>query len=132
MEQQREISLYRHAAEVIKDAILQGQYEALKNENRIQLAVYFSIGKYVSENTRQGKWGTGATKAISDNLRKFFHGLRGFSAENLRKMRQFYEEWSALAVVSSSVKSEHCMASSMTESSVESNLVFANTKFASS
>ena len=41
-------STYNHAAEVIKTAILQGQYEALKGENRIQLAVYFGIGKYVS------------------------------------------------------------------------------------
>lgn len=37
---------YNHAAEVIKTAILQGQYEALKGENRIQLAVYSA-----SENT---------------------------------------------------------------------------------
>ena len=41
-------STYNHAAEVIKTAILQGQYEALKGEIRIQLAVYFGIGKYVS------------------------------------------------------------------------------------
>ena len=35
--------MYAEAAETIKTAILQGQYEALKGENRIQLAVYFSI-----------------------------------------------------------------------------------------
>ena len=34
------ITQYNHAAEVIKTAILQGQYEALKDENRIQLAVF--------------------------------------------------------------------------------------------
>lgn len=62
---------YNRAAEVIKTAILQGQYEALKNENRIQLAVYFSIGKYVSENSRSGKWGTGALAAISSRLKKY-------------------------------------------------------------
>lgn len=37
---------YRQAAEVIKTAILQGQYEALKSENRVQLAVYFGNCDY--------------------------------------------------------------------------------------
>ena len=49
---------YKPAAETIKTAILQGQYEAAKGVNRIQLAVYFGIGKYVSLNTRKGVWGT--------------------------------------------------------------------------
>ena len=82
-------AMYAEAAETIKTAILQGQYEALKGENRIQLAVYFSIGKYVSQNSRKGKWGTGALDSISKYLRKTLPGLRGFSAESLKKMRQF-------------------------------------------
>lgn len=39
MEKNQEITnLYNHAAEVIKSAILQGQFEALTGVNRIQLA----------------------------------------------------------------------------------------------
>lgn len=72
------------------------KYEALKDENRIQLAVYFGIGKYVSRNSRKGTWGTGALEAISERLRKILPGLRGFSAESLKKMRQFYENWTML------------------------------------
>ena len=46
MEQNQIIpSDYNQAAEIIKTAILQGQYEALKDENRVQLAVYFGVGK---------------------------------------------------------------------------------------
>ena len=89
-------AIYTEAAETIKTAILQGQYEALREENRVQLAVYFSIGKYVSQNTRKGKWGTGALVSISDNLRRMLPGLRGFSAESLKKMRLFYEAWTFL------------------------------------
>jgi hypothetical protein len=62
------ITTYKPAAETIKQAILQGQYEAAKGVNRIQLAVYFAIGKYISLNTRKGKWGTGALDAISQIL----------------------------------------------------------------
>lgn len=45
------------AVETIKTAILQGQYEANKGVNRIQLAVYFAIGKYLSKNTRNLEYG---------------------------------------------------------------------------
>ena len=61
----------------IKDAILQGQYEAAKEVNRIQLAVYYGIGKYISQHTRKNVWGTGALEAISNQLRRELPGLRG-------------------------------------------------------
>lgn len=98
MEQNQIIpSDYNQAAEIIKTAILQGQYEALKDENRVQLAVYFGVGKYVSFNSRKGgSWGTGALEAISERLRKILPGLRGFSANSLKNMRKFYEQWSML------------------------------------
>lgn len=86
----------RIAVETIKTAILQGQYEAAKGVNRIQLAVYFSIGKYVSQNSRKGVWGTGALETISGQLRRELPGLRGYSATQLREMRLFYEEWDLL------------------------------------
>lgn len=81
------------AVEAIKTAILQGQYEANKDVNRIQLAVYFAIGKYLSMNTRNLEYGSGAIKAISDRLYKDLPGLRGYSASSLKNMRRFYEEW---------------------------------------
>ncbi len=84
------------AVEAIKTAILQGQYEALKDVNRVQLAVYFAIGKYLSKNTRKMEYGSGALKAISEQLRKEMPGLRGYSETNLKKMRLFYEHWRML------------------------------------
>ncbi len=94
MEQTHEISkLYNHAAETIKTAILKGQYEASKGDNRVQLLNYYWIDKYVAQNTRKGFWGTGALDRISELIHKLLPGLRGYSAESLKKMRQFYEEW---------------------------------------
>ena len=97
---------YIQAVEAIKDAILQGQYEAAKGVNRMQLAVYFSIGKYISQHTRKGVWGTGALEIISQQLRKELPGLRGFSATNLKNMRLFYEAWKMLDPNSSAMESE--------------------------
>ena len=81
------------AVEAIKTAILQGQYEAAKDVNRVQLAVYFAIGKYLSKNTKRFAWGSSVMEKISEQLRKELPGLRGFSASNLYEMRKFYEAW---------------------------------------
>lgn len=96
MKQHHISQAYEIAAEAIKNAILQGQYEAAQGVNRIQLATYFSVGKYVSANTRQGVWGTGALEAISTRLRQLLPGLRGYSSESLKLMRKFYEGWKSL------------------------------------
>jgi len=84
------------AVKTIKQAILESQYRAAKAVNREQLALYYSIGKFVSENSREGTWGTGAIETISQTLQKELPGLRGFSASNIKNMRQFYEQWSIL------------------------------------
>lgn len=96
MDKENTLISLTEAVEAIKAAILQGQYEALKDVNRVQLAVYFAIGKYLSENTRKGVWGTSALKQISLQLKKELPGLRGFSETQLKEMRNFYEGWEIL------------------------------------
>ncbi len=86
----------RQAVSVIKTAILQGQYEAAKDVNRIQLMLYYGVGRYLSQHTRKGVWGKGALKTISEQLQRELPGLRGFSDRNLRNMRLFYERWKML------------------------------------
>ena len=87
---------YALAVKTIKTAILQGQYAAAKGTNRIQLATYFAIGKYISLNSRHGFWGKGAIETISEQLRRELPGLRGYSPSNMKNMRLFYEKWSVL------------------------------------
>jgi len=87
---------YTTAAEQIKEAILSSQYTAAKQVNAVQLSLYYSVGRYVSQNTRKGVWGTGAIKAISEQLHKELPGLRGFSPSAIKNMRAFYESWQEL------------------------------------
>lgn len=86
---------------VIKEAILQGQYEAAKGVKCILLAMYFGIGKYVSLQLRKDTWGSGALETISGQLRRELPGLRGYSATQLKEMRLFYEAWIMLDTNSS-------------------------------
>ena len=87
---------YNDAVQSIKQAILSSQLRATRHVNEEQLALYFGIGKYISENTREGKWGTGAVESISRQLSAELPGLKGYSATNLKYMRIFYEAWSGL------------------------------------
>ena len=84
---------YRNAVSTIKQAILQIQYRAAKLVTGEQLSLYFGIGRYVSANSREGTWGTGAIDRISEQLRRELPGLRGFSASSIKDMRAFYEYW---------------------------------------
>ena len=103
---------YNNAVNAIKTAILQGQYEAAKGVNRIQLALYFAIGKYLSQHTRKGVWGEGALAAISEQLRKELPGLRGFSETQMKDMRRFYEAWNMLDSNSAVATAELCFENS--------------------
>lgn len=92
---------YSIAVQAIKTAILKSQYQAAKLVNKEQLALYYGIGRYISKNSRNGYWGTGAIAFISNRLQTELPGLRGFSATNLKLMRIFYEEWQMLDANSS-------------------------------
>jgi len=85
----------KQAVQTIKTAILQSQSRAVRMISGTQLSLYFGVGLYVSANSRQGTWGTGAIDGISQQLRRELPGLRGFSSQNIRNMRQFAEFWQA-------------------------------------
>ena len=103
---------YNIAVQTIKEAILRSQYQAAKLVNREMLSLYYGIGRYISANSREGFWGTGAIRTISERLRKELPGLKGFSETNLKNMRLFYEEWepmlnkSAVSTIISSVATD--------------------------
>ena len=77
----------------IREAISVCRYRAAKLANGETLRLYYSVGKFISLNTRNAKWGTGALKNISNQLQQEMPGLTGFSEGNMRKMRLFYEAW---------------------------------------
>ena len=81
------------AVRTIKTAILKSRYMAARKANFEHLKLYFHVGAYVSANTRNGTWGSGAIAAISERLSRELPGLRGFSPSNMKNMRQFSEEW---------------------------------------
>lgn len=87
---------YNEAVQKIKTAILQSQHKVASEANGELLSLFYGIGRYVSEHTRKGRWGTNAIEAISQQLQKELPGLRGYSASAIKRMRTFYEEWTGV------------------------------------
>jgi len=94
MEQKIQQADYIQAVKAIKEAIQETRYRTAKLVNKELLALYYAIGKYISANSRNATWGSGAIAAISRSLQEELPGLRGFSEVNIKRMRTFYEAWS--------------------------------------
>jgi len=77
----------------IKSKILSSQYEALKKVNKELIGLYWDIGKNIVNKQEAFGWGKSVVKNLSDELRKEFRGIKGFSERNLWSMRNFYIEY---------------------------------------
>ena len=83
----------------IKLAILQARAKAAHLANAEALKLYFFVGGYISKKTRNAKWGSGAINALSERLQMELPGLRGFSPQHMRFMRQFFEAWISVSPI---------------------------------
>lgn len=99
---------YLQFLQEVKQQILQSRYQAAKLVNKELLLLYYNIGKMLNEKIKQAKWGDKVLQNISADLQKELPGLRGFSAQNLKKMRIFYEAYPMLLQheISSSTKNQ--------------------------
>jgi predicted nuclease of restriction endonuclease-like (RecB) superfamily len=69
------------------------KYNAFRAVNREIIDMYWNIGQYVSEKVKSGVWGDGIVKELSDFIKSKNPNMSGFSPQNLRRMRQFYETY---------------------------------------
>lgn len=77
----------------LKQQILSSRYIVAKIANAESLKLYFSIGKAIEHQFKIQSWGAKVLDTISLNLQQELPGLRGFSGQNLSKMRVFYNAW---------------------------------------
>jgi predicted nuclease of restriction endonuclease-like (RecB) superfamily len=61
--------------------------------NRELIDLYWEIGKHLDGRIDSDGWGKGTIRQLADLLLSQETGLRGFSASNLWRMRQFYQTW---------------------------------------
>lgn len=73
-----------------------GLIEQAKNRvnayvNRELIDLYLGIGEYVSKKVVSDGWGKQTVKALANFLSKNYPDVKGFSAQNIWRMKQFYE-----------------------------------------
>jgi predicted nuclease of restriction endonuclease-like (RecB) superfamily len=74
---------------LIEDA----RHRALSTVNTTLIGLYWSIGEYISRKIARDGWGQGTVSALSEYIRKRQPNARGFSSQNLWRMRQLYETY---------------------------------------
>jgi len=64
---------------------------AIIQVNREVIDLYWIIGKYVQEKIDENGWGKSTVQELSDYILSKEPGIKGYSAQNIWRMRQFYE-----------------------------------------
>ena len=77
----------------IKNRIRTAQYAALKAVNKELIGLYWDIGKVIVERQEGETWGKAIVEKLSKDLREELPEHKGFSAQNLWRMKQFYEAY---------------------------------------
>ena len=79
--------------EEIKSRIRSAQVKAALSVNRELIELYWGIGKSIVARQHNEGWGKSVVEKLSQDIRKEFSGITGFSPQNLWYMRAFYTAW---------------------------------------
>ncbi|MDI6756993.1 MAG: DUF1016 N-terminal domain-containing protein, partial [Endomicrobiia bacterium] len=77
----------------LKTEILSARRNAYRSVNKQLVELYLRIGRGIYEKTEISEWGQGVVEKLSADLRKEFPDMKGFSVQNLWRMKQFYETY---------------------------------------
>ncbi len=73
--------------------IRSAQYEALKAVNKEMIALYWEVGKRITEQQTALGWGKSVVENLSRDIQKEFPGIKGFGVSNMWDMARFYAEY---------------------------------------
>ena len=73
--------------------IRSAQYEALKAVNKEMIALYWEVGKRITEQQTALGWGKSVVENLSRDIQKEFPGIQGFGVRNMWDMARFYTEY---------------------------------------
>jgi predicted nuclease of restriction endonuclease-like (RecB) superfamily len=73
--------------------IEQARQRAYQAVNTELVGLYWQIGQYISAKLATAEWGEGVVDSLAQHLARTVLGMRGFSAQNLWRMRQLFEAY---------------------------------------
>lgn len=81
---------FEYIVRLIENARQETAYEV----NTTLINLYWSIGEYVSRKSVKDGWGRSTVKELSQYILSKEPGIRGYSAQNIWRMKQFFETYS--------------------------------------
>jgi predicted nuclease of restriction endonuclease-like (RecB) superfamily len=72
--------------------------------NKELIELYWNIGNYISHRISNAEWGEGVVQNLSDYIFKNIPDVKGFSPQNLWRMKQFFETYRGNKKLSSMVR----------------------------
>ena len=84
---------YKEFFNDILSTIEKARYDAFKSVNYNQIKQNFTIGQIIVERQKKFGWGKSIVERLSKDINKIISGKKGYSAQNLWNMRQFYLEY---------------------------------------
>ncbi len=85
---------YKKWINELKIKFRSSQIKASISVNKELLKFYWTLGKDIVEIQKKHEWGSGFLKKLSEDLKREFSEIGGFSKRNLEIIRQWYKFWS--------------------------------------
>lgn len=77
----------------LREEIVSARQKAYRDVNKRLVEAYLFIGKAIYEKVELSKWGEGIVVTIAKDLQIAFPNMKGFSQENLWRMKKMYETY---------------------------------------
>jgi predicted nuclease of restriction endonuclease-like (RecB) superfamily len=77
----------------ITSLITSAKSRAYQAVNRELVSLYWHVGEYVSKQVDLKAWGKSVVQELADYIQKYEPNIKGFSAQNIWRMKQFYEAY---------------------------------------
>lgn len=84
---------YKEFVNSLVKEISQARHKAFQTINRQLVDLYLSVGKGIYEKIELSKWSAGIVESLSTDLRRSFPDMKGFSVQNLWRMKELYETY---------------------------------------
>ena len=88
-----DIIQYNNDFEKIIAIIERSKARAIRAVNAEMIEMYWQIGKYISEKAANNGWGKSVVQDFALFLKQEYPSVSGFSAQNIWRMKQFYETY---------------------------------------
>jgi predicted nuclease of restriction endonuclease-like (RecB) superfamily len=85
---------YRQFIEDLKARVVSARLSAARAVSRDLILLYWDIGRGIVDKQRLLGWGESVVEMVAADLRRAFPGSRGFSSDNVWRMRQFHLAYS--------------------------------------